>query len=97
MKQAQRMQQDMQKVQSELEQASAEGSAGGGMVKAVVSGKFELTAITINPQVVNPQGVDILQDMVCAAVNDAVRKIQAHIKTSMAKVTGGMNLPGGLL
>ena len=94
MKQAQKMQQDMQRVQGELEKASAEGSAGGGMVRIVANGKFEIVSVSIDSQVVDPQAVEILQDMVLAAVNDAVRKIQEQVKAGMSKVTGGMNLPG---
>lgn len=92
MKQAQKMQQDMLKVQEELDSAEYEATAGGGVVKAVVSGKKELTALTIEPDAVDPDDVEMLQDMVVAAVNEALRKAETAASDSMSKITGGLNL-----
>ena len=91
-KQAQKMQQDMMKMQQELEQASYEASAGGGVVTATVSGKRELTALVIDPEAVDPDDVEMLQDMVMAAVNEALRKAESAAATNMSKLTGGLNL-----
>ena len=92
MKQAQKMQQDMLKMQEELEQATYEASAGG-VVKAVVSGKGELVSLTIDPEAVDPEDVEMLQDMIIAAVNAALRDAEKTASENMAKVTGGL---GGL-
>ncbi len=91
-KQAQKMQQDLMKMQEELEQASYEASAGGGVVTATVSGKRELTALVIDPEAVDPDDVEMLQDMVMAAVNEALRKAESAAATNMSKLTGGLNL-----
>ena len=96
MKQAQRMQQDMQRLQAELELREVEASAGGGMVQVVATGKKEIKSIVIDPQVVDPDDVDMLQDLVIAAVNEAMRKAEEMVQGEMAKVTGGLNL-GGLV
>jgi len=96
MKQAQRMQQDMQRLQAELELREVEASAGGGMVQVVATGKKEIKSIAIDPQVVDPDDVDMLQDLVIAAVNEAMRKAEEMVQGEMAKVTGGLNL-GGLV
>lgn len=93
-KQAQKMQQDMMKMQEELENAEYSATAGGGVVTAVVSGKKELTSLTIDPQAVDPEDVEMLQDMVVAAVNEALRKAEASASENMAKLTGGLNLGG---
>ena len=93
-KQAQKMQQDMLKMQEELEAKEYEASAGGGMVTARVSGKRELVSLTINPEAVDPDDVEMLQDMVVAAVNEAMRKADAESQQNMAKLTGGLNLGG---
>jgi DNA-binding YbaB/EbfC family protein len=90
-KQAQKMQQDMLKMQEELEQASYEASAGG-VVKAVVSGKGELVSLTIDPEAVDPEDVDMRQDSIIAAVNEAIRKGENAKAESMGKLTGGLNL-----
>jgi DNA-binding YbaB/EbfC family protein len=92
-KQAQKMQQDMLKMQEELEQATYEASAGG-VVKAVVSGKFELTSLTIDPEAVDPEDVEMLQDTIIAAVNEAIRKAETAKTEGMGKLTGGLNLSG---
>lgn len=93
-KQAQKMQQDMLKMQEELESKEYEATAGGGMVTARVSGKRELMSLTINPEAVDPDDVEMLQDMVVAAVNEAMRKADAETQQNMAKLTGGLNLGG---
>ena len=90
-KQAQKMQQDMLKMQEELEQASYAASAGG-VVKAVVSGKGELVSLTIDPEAVDPEDVEMLQDTIIAAVNEAIRKGENAKAESMGKLTGGLNL-----
>lgn len=93
-KQAQKMQQDMLKMQEELEAKEYEATAGGGMVTARVSGKHELVSLSINPEAVDPEDVEMLQDMVVAAVNEAMRKADAETSQNMAKLTGGLNLGG---
>jgi hypothetical protein len=94
MKQAQKLQEKMAKVQEELAAKSVEATSGGGMVTAIVNGKFELVAIRIEKDVVNPDDIDMLQDLIVAAVNEGVRKAQEMASAEMAKVTGGMKLPG---
>ncbi len=92
-KQAQKMQQDMLKMQEELEQATYEASAGG-VVKAVVSGKGELVGLTIDPEAVDPEDVEMLQDTIIAAVNEAIRKAETAKAEGMGKLTGGLDLSG---
>ncbi|MCK4536480.1 MAG: YbaB/EbfC family nucleoid-associated protein [Desulfuromonadales bacterium] len=94
MKQAQMMQKKMAELQSELEQRQVEATAGGGMVTAVVTGKQQLVSLNIDPAAVDPEDVEMLQDLVVAAVNEAVRKSQEMVQQEMSKVTGGMNIPG---
>jgi len=94
MKQAQQRQAKMMQIQEELEKRTVEASSGGGMVKAVVNGKFELLSLTIEKSVVDPEDVEMLQDLVVAAVNEAIRMAQEMTREEMAKVTGGMNIPG---
>jgi hypothetical protein len=94
MKQAQKLQEKMAKVQEELAAKTVEATSGGGMVTAVVNGKFELMSIRIEKDVVNPDDIDMLQDLIVAAVNEGVRKAQEMASAEMAKVTGGMKLPG---
>ncbi|MGH2465850.1 MAG: YbaB/EbfC family nucleoid-associated protein [Candidatus Limnocylindrales bacterium] len=91
---AQQMQQEMLRVQGELATATVDGSAGGGVVKATVTGKQELVSITIDPSAVDPADVEMLQDLVTAAVNDALNASRALAETKMAAVTGGLRLPG---
>jgi DNA-binding YbaB/EbfC family protein len=91
---AQQMQQEMARVQSELEAATVEGSAGGGVVSATVTGKQELVSITIDPSAVDPADVEMLQDLVIAAVNDALRASRDLAEQKMAAVTGGLKIPG---
>ena len=94
MKQAQKMQQDLLKMQQEMEEKQYEATAGGGVVTAVVSGKRELVRVTIDPEAVDPDDVEMLQDMVVAAVNEAMRKADAESAANMSKLTGGLNLGG---
>ena len=93
MKQAQKMQQDMMKMQEELDNRVYAATAGGGVVKAEVNGKRELLSLTIDPEAVDPDDVEMLQDMILAAVNTALRDAERTASESMAKVTGGL---GGL-
>lgn len=94
MKQAQMMQQKMARMQQELESREVEASAGGGMVTAVVNGKQRLVSLKIEKSVVDPEDVDMLQDLVAAAVNEAVKKSQDMMQEEMGKITGGFNIPG---
>ena len=93
-KQAQKMQADMERMQTELEQKTYSGKAGGGMVEAVVSGKKELTKITINPEAVDPEDVGMLEDLVLLAVNEALRLANEDANSSLGRLTGGLNLGG---
>ncbi|MBI5682587.1 MAG: YbaB/EbfC family nucleoid-associated protein [Deltaproteobacteria bacterium] len=94
LKQAQKMQEKMAQVQQELAAKTIESSSGGGMVTAVVNGKQELVSIKIDPSVVNADDVEMLQDLVAAAVNSAIKKSQEMMSEEMGKVTGGLNIPG---
>ncbi len=94
MRQAQQLQQRFAKLQEELEQATVEATSGGGMVKAVVTGKQTVTSITIDPEAVDPDDVEVLEEMVMAAVNEALQKSQDLAQQKMAAITGGMNIPG---
>ena len=94
MKQAQQMQRRMAELQEELERKQVEASAGGGMVTAVVSGKQQLLDLKIEPAAVDPEDVEMLQDLVTAAVNEALKQSQQMAQEEMAKVTGGLNIPG---
>ena len=96
MKQVQKMQADMAKMQEEVAQRTVEGTAGGGVVKVVANGKQEVLSVEIKPEAVDPDDVEMLQDMVLAAVNDALRKSQEMVANEMGKITGGLNLPPGL-
>ena len=91
-KQAQKMQQELLKMQEELDQATYEAAAGGGVVKAAVNGKRQLISLEIDPDAVDPEDVEMLQDMVIAAVNEALRKAEETASESMSKLTGGLNL-----
>ncbi len=96
MKQLKKVQEKMNKIQEELAQKTVEGSAGGSMVTAVVNGKQELLSIKIEKEVVDPEDVEMLQDLIVAAVNQAVKKSQDMMNEEMSKITGGLglNLPG---
>ena len=92
-KQAQKMQQDMLKMQQELQEKEYQASAGGGMVSATVNGKHELKELVIDPEAVDPEDVEMLQDMIVAAVNEAMRSADSAAADSMQRLTGGMGLP----
>lgn len=94
MKQAQKMQQDLLKMQEEMEEKEYTAAAGGGMVTATVNGKHEVKALSINPEAVDPEDVEMLQDMVIAAVNEAMRTADSEAAQNMSKLTGGLNLGG---
>ncbi len=94
MKQAQKMQQELQRMQEEQETKTYSAKAGGGMVEATVNGKHEVVGLSINPEAVDPDDVEMLQDMVIAAVNEAMRTADAEAAQNMARLTGGMNLGG---
>ena len=94
MKQAQKMQAKIMKIQEEMGERSVEASSGGGMVMVTANGKQEILSIRIEPEVVDPEDVEMLQDLVAAAVNEALKKAQEMVAEEMAKVTGGMQLPG---
>ena len=93
-RQAQKMQQEMMRMQEEQEKKTFTAKAGGGMVSATVNGKHELLDISINPEAVDPDDVEMLQDMVIAAVNEAMRSAEAEAERNMSRLTGGMNLGG---
>ena len=94
MKQAKKMQERMARLQEELGMKTVEVSSGGGMVSVVVNGKFEVMSLKIEKDVVNPDDVEMLQDLVMAAVNEGVRKAQEMNAAEMAKITGGLMIPG---
>lgn len=93
-RQAQKMQAQMQKVQEELAGKTVEASSGGGMVKAVVNGKQELLSVKIEPEVINPSDAEMLQDLIVAAVNEAIKRSQAMMSEEMGKLTSGLGVPG---
>ena len=92
-KQAQKMQENMQKMQAELEAKEYSAQAGGGVVSATVTGKRELVSLTIDPEAVDPEDVEMLQDMIVAAVNEALHSAETDMADSMRQITGGLNLP----
>ena len=94
MKQAQKLQAKMLRLQDELAEKTIETAAGGGMVKVVANGKQQIVAIQIEKEVVDPDDVDMLQDLIMAAVNDALTKSQEMVSAEMAKLTGGLSIPG---
>ncbi len=94
MRQVQKMQKKIAKLQEELAEKTVEATVGGGMVTAVVNGKQELVCIKIDPEVVNSEDIDMLQDLVVAAVNEGIRRSQEMIQEEMAKITGGFKIPG---
>lgn len=93
LKQAQKMQQDMLRMQQELQEKEYQAASGGGVVTAVVNGKHELRNLTIDPEAVDPEDVEMLQDLIVAAVNEALRKAAEDAAGQMSKLTGGLNLP----
>ena len=94
MKQAQKMQNDMNRAQEELKTMTVEGIAGGGMVKVVMTGAQEVVSVSISPEVVDPEDVEMLEDLVLAAMREAAAASQAMAAQHLGKVTGGMGLPG---
>ena len=94
MKQAQKLQSKMLQMQEELAERTVEASAGGGMVKVVANGKQQIVSIQIEKEVVDPDDVDMLQDLVQAAVNDALARSQEMVNAEMSKLTGGLSIPG---
>lgn len=94
MKQAQMIQQKMAKLQEEAAQKTAEATAGGGVVTVVVNGKNEIKSLKIKPEAVDPNDVEMLQDLITAAVNEALKKVHEELSAEMAKITGGMSIPG---
>jgi len=94
MKQAQQMQQKMMKLQEEVAQRTLDASVGGGMVTVTVNGKSEVLRIKIEPQVVDPNDVEMLEDLIVAGVNEALRKAQEMMAEEMSKLTGGLKIPG---
>ena len=94
MKQAQMMQQKMMQLQKELEDKEVEASSGGGMVTATVNGKQQIITLKIEPTVVDPEDTEMLEDLIVAAINEALKKSQEMAQEEMSKITGGLNLPG---
>lgn len=99
MKQIQKMQDDMQETQKNIEESEFSASSGGGAVEVVVNGSHEVKSIKINPEVVDPDDVEILEDMLIAALNESIKKANDTMEREMNKITGGVNIPGlnGLL
>lgn len=94
MKQAQKMQEQMMKAQEELGTKTVEGTAGGGVVSIVVTGHKQVQSVTIKPEAVDPDDVEMLQDLVLAAINEAMKKVEEMTASEMGKYTKGMNMPG---
>jgi len=96
MKKVQKMQADMAKLQEELKQRTLEVTAGGGAIKVVISGDKEIRSLKIDPEAIDQEDVEMLEDLLIAAFNEALKKVDDMTSTEMAKVTGGMNLPKGM-
>lgn len=96
MKQAKKMQDQMAKMQEELEEKTVDATVGGGMVTVVANGKKEIMSIDIEPDAVDPDDVEMLEDLVLAAINEALRKADEMVQGEMGKITGGMGMPPGL-
>lgn len=94
MKQAQKMQQEMMRMQEEMENKTYSATSGGGMVTAEVNGKHEVVSLTVKPEAVDPDDVEMLQDMIMAAVNEAMRTADTEAANNMSRLTGGLNLGG---
>jgi len=94
MKQIQKMQEDMARVQREIEETVYDVSSGGGVVNLKITGKKEITEISLAPEIVDPEDIEMLQDLLMAAVNEAIRKVDEDSSARMEAVTGGINLPG---
>jgi nucleoid-associated protein EbfC len=93
-KQAQKLQARMLKMQEELAEKTVEAAAGGGMIRVVANGRQQIVTVRIEKEVVDPEDVDMLQDLILAAVNDALAKSQEMVSSEMSKLTGGLNIPG---
>lgn len=96
MKQAQLMQARMNAMQESLDKLEMDGQAGGGLVTVTLNGKGEMRKIKLDPSLARPDDIEVLEDLIVAAVNDAKNKVEAHVSAEMAKITGGLKLPGGL-
>ena len=96
MKQAQEMQTKMQEMQARLAGSELEGSAGAGLVMVTMNGKNEVKRVKIDPSLTGPDDVEVLEDLLAAAFNDARNKVEAHVQHEMQKITGGLNLPPGM-
>lgn len=94
MKQAQKMQEDMKNLQAELDEREYEVKAGGGAVTVTISGELEIKNIVISPDIVDPDDVETLSDVLCAAVNEAIKKVNDTNNEEMGKITGALNMPG---
>ena len=94
LKQAQKMQEDMAAMQAELEEREYDVAAGGGVVNVKINGKKEILSVKIEPEVVDPEDVETLEDLITAAVNEAIKKVESASAEEMSKITGGMNIPG---
>lgn len=94
MKQVQKMQKQMEQMQEELEQREVEASAGGGAITVKVNGKKEILDIKLKPEIVDPDDIEMLQDLIIAATNEALRSAEEMMAKEMGKITGGMNIPG---
>lgn len=94
MKQAKQMQDKIVQMQAELEQREIEASVGGGVVTVKVNGKQQLTEIKIKPEAVDPEDIEMLEDLIMAAINEGIKKSQDMVSSEMAKITGGLNIPG---
>jgi len=94
MKQVKKIQAQMEKAQEELAQKTFEGTAGGGVVTVIVNGKKEVQQVLLKPEVVDPDDLEMLQDLIVAATNDALKKVDEVIASDLGKITGGFNLPG---
>ena len=93
-RQAQKMQEDMAALQAELEEREYDVSAGGGMVQVKINGKREILSINVNPDIVDPDDVEMLQDILVAAVNEAIKRVDSTTEQEMQKITGGLGMPG---
>lgn len=93
-KQAQKMQEQMLKMQEEMESKTYEAAAGGGAVKVVIDGKREIKEVVLSPEVVDPDDIEMLQDLIVAAVNEGLRKVDAESSAQLGSITGGLNIPG---
>lgn len=92
--QAQKMQEKLMKAQKDAEEFEADASAGGGMVTIKANGKNQIVSVTIDPEVIDPKDPEMLQDLILAAANEALQKVQSNLKSEMSKIAGGINIPG---